>query len=261
MAQKYSWVNPIKYLAKFIKLLGCILCIIAFLFWSHKAISKFISAPISSHVSYKNGDDNKGNISFPAITICLKSFGFMAAKANQELLKHCNRKSFNFYHMLYSYCYKFPEDENGLLGSTANDDYSYYFPEWIETTVKPEIIDYFQTIEESMNGSHIEIQDFLHEYTFGDVIGVLNSAHTFGSKIKQLKEDWLESTDYHVGTCYTFDPSFLHHSMVQQIQLRKRELMYMQMHLSVSSEGGARYDNIGKVHRHTERLKEKQIAF
>ena len=84
VGQKFT--NPIKYLAKTIKLIGCITCITAFLFWSHKAISKFNSAPISSHVSYKNGDDNMGNVSFPAITICLKSFRFMAAKANKNLV-------------------------------------------------------------------------------------------------------------------------------------------------------------------------------
>ena len=127
-----------------------------------------------------------------------------------------------------------PTEENGLLGSSF-EDYSYYFPEWIEPTAKPQVIEHFQSIEEAMNASHIKIQDFLYEYAFGDVIGVLNSAHTYDSKIQQLKEDWLESVDYSVGTCYTFDPSFLHHSMVQQIQLRKRELMYMQMHLSVST--------------------------
>ena len=114
VGQKFT--NPIKYLAKTIKLIGCITCITAFLFWSHKAISKFNSAPISSHVSYKNGDDNMGNISFPAITICLKSFGFMAAKGNKKLVKHCSKNSFNFYERLYFYCYNLPE-ENGLLGS------------------------------------------------------------------------------------------------------------------------------------------------
>ena len=43
--------------------------------------------------------------------------------------------------------------------------------------------------------------------------------------------------DYDVGTCYTFDPGVLQHSMVPQIQLQKKELMYMQMHLSVSAKG------------------------
>ena len=241
MVRKFTWLNPIKPLAKILKLVGCICCITAFLFWSHKAISKFISAPISSHVSYKNGDDNMGNISFPAITICLKSFGFMAAKANKDFVKHCSRKSFNFYERIYFYCYKLRE-ENELLdqSSNKNEDYSYYFPEWIEATEKPEVIEYFHSIEEAMNASHIKIHDFLYEYSFGDVIGVQNSGYTYGSKIQQLKEDWLESLDYSVGTCYTFDPSFLHHSMVQQIQLRKRELMYMQMHLSVSSKQSGR---------------------
>ena len=71
-----------------------------------------------------------------------------------------------------------PTEENGLLGSSF-EDYSYYFPEWIEPTAKPQVIEHFQSIEEAMNASHIKIQDFLYEYTFGDVIGVLNSAYNY----------------------------------------------------------------------------------
>ena len=71
-----------------------------------------------------------------------------------------------------------PTEENGLLGSSF-EDYSYYFPEWIEPTAKPQVIEHFQSIEEAMNASHIKIQDFLYEYAFGDVIGVLNSAYNY----------------------------------------------------------------------------------
>ena len=35
---------------------------------------KFSSMPITSTVSYRFGDDGKGNIRFPTISICLESF-------------------------------------------------------------------------------------------------------------------------------------------------------------------------------------------
>ena len=35
-----------------------------------QAIEKLIENPISSSISYKNGDDNKGMIEYPIITIC-----------------------------------------------------------------------------------------------------------------------------------------------------------------------------------------------
>ena len=183
-------INFLKCLVKFLKFFGFIFCILTFAFWSHKALTKYISAPISSHISYKNGDDNLGNITFPAISICLQSYNALANKENTDLIQHCSHKSFNFYHRLFAYCYKLSGNQNELLGS-SNDQDSYYFPNWIEPTVKPEIIHYFNNISDVLNASKVEIQDFLFEYAFGDVIGVLHSAHTHESKLEQLQEDWL----------------------------------------------------------------------
>ena len=76
-----------------------------FLYWSTTAIIKFKSWPTSSSVAYRFGDDGKGNIDFPAITICFDSFNWMASKSSATGMKYkCsrNRKYYinNFYESL-----------------------------------------------------------------------------------------------------------------------------------------------------------------
>ena len=44
---------------------------------------KFSSMPITSTVSYRFGDDGKGNIRFPTISICLESFERLIGKSNE----------------------------------------------------------------------------------------------------------------------------------------------------------------------------------
>ena len=48
---------------------------IVFVFWAGQAVIKFAKQPIASSISYTVGDDGYGNYEFPAITICLDSFG------------------------------------------------------------------------------------------------------------------------------------------------------------------------------------------
>ena len=61
-----------------------------FLYWSITAIKKFKSWPTSSTVAYRFGDDGHGNIDFPAITICLDSFKWIARSKNGMKYK-CNQ--------------------------------------------------------------------------------------------------------------------------------------------------------------------------
>ena len=84
---------------KLISLLGCI---IVFLYWSITATTKYISGPITSTVTYKFGDDGQGNIKFPAITICLDSFKWIAASPNGMYNNCLNGQVKNFYNALIS---------------------------------------------------------------------------------------------------------------------------------------------------------------
>ena len=52
-----------KHLINFLKLISVIFFCTVFGYWSIKAINKYLSRPISSSVTYSNGDDGHGNIS------------------------------------------------------------------------------------------------------------------------------------------------------------------------------------------------------
>ena len=43
-----------------------------------KALLKLVSKPVSTKISYKNGDDGNGNIRFPAVTICLNDYNYIS---------------------------------------------------------------------------------------------------------------------------------------------------------------------------------------
>ena len=74
---------------------------IIFLYWSATAIIKFKSLPTTSTVAYRFGDDGHGNIDFPAITICLDSFQYIARSLNGMKYK-CHQSNFiqKFYESL-----------------------------------------------------------------------------------------------------------------------------------------------------------------
>ena len=67
--------NVLNHILKSLSVLGLYT---VFMYWSINAISKYIDRPISSKVTYMYGDDGQGNIDFPAITICLDKFDWVA---------------------------------------------------------------------------------------------------------------------------------------------------------------------------------------
>ena len=65
---------------------------VLFLYLSLDALIRYQSWPTTSSVSYRFGDDGRGNYEFPAITICLDSFKWIGMSPN-GMLNKCSSRS------------------------------------------------------------------------------------------------------------------------------------------------------------------------
>ena len=111
-----------------LKVFSLLTLTIIFLYWSATAIVKFKSFPTSSTVAYRFGDDGHGNIDFPAISICMDSYYWIAESLNGMKYK-CRRSS----SMQEKFVKKFVESlENCTATTTEGESKIYrsvtYFP-------------------------------------------------------------------------------------------------------------------------------------
>ena len=56
------------------RFLGSLICWIVFSFWASQGVEKYLSNPVSSSISFTNGDDGLENLNYPAITICASGY-------------------------------------------------------------------------------------------------------------------------------------------------------------------------------------------
>ena len=72
--------------------------------WSSQALTKLLEKPIASKISHKNGDDGKGKINFPIVTICPKHMSELLM-GQTEFEKLCNFESgFETWSHVFKYC-------------------------------------------------------------------------------------------------------------------------------------------------------------
>lgn len=97
-----------------------------FIYWSSYCISKFISPPILSSVSFTFGDDDRGNIEFPTLSICLNSFKTLTYPPNGPFYDQCSSTAVRFYDTLRS-CIEIPSlDPKPNTSSTTTISSSKY---------------------------------------------------------------------------------------------------------------------------------------
>ena len=66
-----------------------------FLYWAEQAWEKYQDEPIASSVEFRNGDDDKSNFIFPAVTVCLGSLKMYVTSQGQEsneLQRVCSKR-------------------------------------------------------------------------------------------------------------------------------------------------------------------------
>ncbi len=174
-----------------------------------KALAKFSSNPISSSVNFWNGDDNKGNFEFPAITICLSRFSYLT-RGDDIWDNKCRSDPLTFDNAL-AYCTdptKHGEVREATTTTTATplgnlfDDGSNDIP-----------VQYFSDIQALMNQSHFDIADMIKFFQFSNLIKVTSTLDDSTRKeyLMELFQEFVHPTK---GYCHTFDPKVQNVSLV-----------------------------------------------
>lgn len=153
------------------KFFGSLICWIVFSFWASQAVEKFLSNPVSSSISFTNGDDGLENLNYPAISICAIGFTKYLNKILVTENQRCQSNLNNFADILRSNCLSMgtidekttttTEDYNGF-GNLFGDGGGYDYWE----------ADEFQTVEEALNRTQVKISDMIEEFHYGKQIGV-----------------------------------------------------------------------------------------
>ena len=190
---------------KFLKFTGTFVLLFIFTFWGFEAVQKFMSKPISSNVAFKFGDDNKGNFTLPAVTICIDNYkDFVRYRINSVGKCEYLASHGSFYDLLAK-CLTLgsPDDPTTTTSATTTEDYSYFggfFPT-TETTIVT-----FDTMKEYLETIHLGINETMKFFNYGSAIVMSFGGYSHNERIEALKELWIPTFDMELGQCYTFDP-------------------------------------------------------
>ena len=191
----------LRFLLQVCKIICCLICWIVFFFWGLQAFRKYFSHPISSSITFKNGDDGLGNLTFPAITICVLNFNqYLSQILFEGSVPRCEVHSINHFSHALQRCISLGPQNEDL--ETTEDYYGFG-----NLFGNQEDLDYdlFDTVEEFMNASRIEIFDLIKTFEYGkEIIITKNLGHLRKSLLTDL---WIKSFDSRLGPCFTFDPS------------------------------------------------------
>ena len=108
----YSTKTYAKVFVNTLRGVGTISCLLIFLIWSKmvnvvkalkvsfdlnlcilQAVEKLIKVPISSSISYKNGDDNNGKLGYPIVTFCPQNLDHFSLFPTETFALHCKCSS------------------------------------------------------------------------------------------------------------------------------------------------------------------------
>ena len=190
-----------KFLFKVLKIICCIICWFVFFYWGLQAFQKFFSHPISTSITFKNGDDGLGNLNFPAITVCVLNYHQYLSEFLFKNMRKCEAHSINdFSHALQS-CISLGPSTNE--GSGTTEDY-YGFGNLFDND-NQDTFDLFDTVDEFMNATKIQIYDLIQTFEYGKAIKITKN---LGNELRKelLTDMWILSYDSRFGPCFTFDP-------------------------------------------------------
>ena len=199
----------VKRFLKCCKNIGSLICWFVFIFWGMQALQKFNSNPVSSSISFTNGDDKHGNLQFPALTICLYNLGFYF---EESLERHCPSHWIHYYYQIFEYCIEEkveesttePEDFFGLFDNPYDDYYEDY--------------DKFATVDGLMNFTNIEAYDIINKFIYGNDIRIGKGMSSDSKTKEYLNQFWIKTYEHEHGPCFTFDPGLQNVSMIQAMQ-------------------------------------------
>ena len=113
----------LKRVIKYFKVLAGLALLLSTAFCNSRATFKYLSKPVSTSISFTHGDDDEGNIRFPAVTICNTELQHLIKYVYKELKeKYCycngNRCTGDFY-MLFDAC-RYDKDLSVSTTSTTS---------------------------------------------------------------------------------------------------------------------------------------------
>ena len=179
-----------------------------------QALQKFRSNPVSSSISFINGDDSRGRLQFPAMTICVTNFNRHLTKIMFGDSKRCRVVgSIDGYYDLFKYCL---DDQSTSNTTTTTTEVYYGFGDLFGDT-DDDVYDVFTNIDELMNFTDVEVYDVIKEFQFGGEINV-NRFFSETDRKAFLKELWIKTYDHESGPCFTFDPLIQNVSLIPASQ-------------------------------------------
>ena len=203
------------------KVLASFGCWFVFFYWGFQAFQKFLARPVSSSISVKNGDDGLSNLIFPALTICPENFHVhLATLMNPNKTQYspfCGTQeypygSYDFGKSLKK-CVSFGKvrpTTSTTTTTTSTTTYNEYggFGDWFfGDDDEPEIkVVRFETVEDFMNATNLEIFDIIREFKYGSEIIVSKVTYSENERKERLKSLWIRTFDDSKGPCFTFDP-------------------------------------------------------
>ena len=158
--------KTVKRALKLAKILGTLVCWIVFAFWGIQALQKFLSRPISSSISVINGDDGLSNLIYPAITICTDNVHNHFHKIlYYGDVQRCESNQYVTYNEFLSGCLVGYVNEFTTTSSTTTTwglfgGYDY----------EGETFVLFDTVEEFLNASKVEVFDWIRSFHYGEEI-------------------------------------------------------------------------------------------
>lgn len=171
------------------RILGTIACFLVFLVWAKLAVEKLNAKPVSSTITYKNGDNGKGLIEHPIVTVCPADLNFFAAKLG-AFDAHCNCATTHTTTMFSFVCRK-----NYLWGNIFRDCFG---------------DNGFNSINVSTKELYVEIHPLVYQLVFGKQFRVPKYRFdAFARKstrgLRQKKEAFSSFFHEAYGTCWSFD--------------------------------------------------------
>ena len=123
----------LKRVIKYFKVLAGLALLLSTAFCNSRATFKYLAKPVSTSISFTHGDDDDGNIRFPAVTICNAEVQHLMNHVYKELReKYCDcgnpysTKCKKNFHTLFTFCRYDKDDSIGTTTTTEASDYNLF---------------------------------------------------------------------------------------------------------------------------------------